>query len=124
MAQHYTGVALRTDSNKTGLRMQVCGIKDLPLMWVKNIQHFGGDPHRDTVLGQSAGGGSIMHQITAFGGLKGNVPFHQAIIQSPGFLPLNSNAQIEAIFQETVDFASLISGKTISATEDLRSLFS
>jgi carboxylesterase type B len=36
---------------------------------------------------------------------------------------LNSNAQIEAIFQETVDFASLISGKTISTTEDLRSLF-
>jgi len=63
-----------------------------------------------------------MHQITAFGGLKGNAPFRRAILQSPGFLPLNSNAQIEAIFQETVQYASLISGETISTTQDLRSL--
>jgi carboxylesterase type B len=95
----------------------------LALEWVKKyIYLFGGDPHRITVLGQSAGGGSIMHQITAFGGLKGNVPFHQAILQSPGFVPLKSNAQIEAIFQKTTKFASLISGKTISTTQDLRSL--
>lgn len=63
-----------------------------------------------------------MHQITAFGGLKGNVPFRQAILQSPGFVPLNSNAQIEAIFQETTKFASMLSGQTISTTQDLRSL--
>jgi cholinesterase len=95
----------------------------LALEWVKeNIHLFGGDPHRITVIGESAGGGSIMHQITAFGGLKGNVPFHQTITQSPGFQPLNSNAQIEAIYQETIKFASLISEKMISTTDDLRSL--
>ena len=73
-------------------------------------------------MGESAGGGSIMHQITAFGGTQGKVPFRRAIVQSPGFLPLNSNAQIESIFQETLKFASLLSGKTIATTQDLRSL--
>ncbi|KAF4948038.1 hypothetical protein FGADI_9929 [Fusarium gaditjirri] len=58
----------------------------LLLEWVQDKIHlFGGDRSRVTVFGQSAGGGSILHQITAYGGLKGPAPFRQAILQSPGF---------------------------------------
>lgn len=56
----------------------------LALSWIqKNIHLFGGDGQRVTVFGESAGAGSIMHQITAFGGLQGPAPFQQAVLQSP-----------------------------------------
>lgn len=57
-----------------------------------------------TVFGESAGGGSIEHQITAFGGSQ-SVPFARAIPQSPGFLPQANNTglenQLNRIFQLT-----------------------
>lgn len=62
----------------------------LAIEWVKtNIHLFGGDPNQITLIGESAGGGSIVHQITAFGGQQG-VSFQRAIPQSPGWFPINS----------------------------------
>jgi carboxylesterase type B len=87
------------------------------LEWVQKYIHlFGGDKNRVTVFGESAGGGSIMHQITAYGGAKGKVPFQQAIPQSPGWFPIQSNVQTETTYQK------LLSLTNTSSLEDLRAL--
>lgn len=56
----------------SGATLQADGVANAGLLdqrfaleWIqRNIHHFGGDPGRVTVVGESAGGGSIMHQIT------------------------------------------------------------
>jgi carboxylesterase type B len=70
------------------------------LQWIHNYIHiFGGDKNLVTVFGESAGGGSIMHQITAYGGTRGKVSFQQAIPQSPGWWPIQSDVQTENTYQ-------------------------
>jgi carboxylesterase type B len=90
----------------------------LAIEWVRNNIHlFGGDPERITLMGESAGGGSIMHQITAYGGAV-PAPFQQAIPQSPGFGPVPSNFNQEEIFQE---FLTVLGVKTIEEARRLPS---
>ncbi|PNS17242.1 Secreted lipase [Sphaceloma murrayae] len=80
------------------------------LKWVQKYIHlFGGDPDQVTVFGESAGGGSIMHQITAFAGERGSAPFQRAIPQSPGFTPTTSPKIQEDIYNGFLRAANITS---------------
>ncbi|OAL38917.1 hypothetical protein AYO20_01668 [Fonsecaea nubica] len=88
----------------------------LALEWIQtSIRLFGGDPNRVTIMGESAGGGSVIHQMTAYGGLK-SVPFQQAIPQSGAWLPVSSNFKKE---NTTQAFLALLN---VTSIEDARNL--
>jgi carboxylesterase type B len=58
------------------------------LQWVqKYISRFGGNPDHVTIWGESAGGGSIMLQTLAYGGIEKGDLFQAAIGSSP-YLPM------------------------------------
>ena len=79
------------------------------LEWIQKYVHlFGGNPEQVTVFGESAGGGSIMHQITAYGG-KDPVPFQQALAQSPGFFPVVSLQEQEQTLNDFLAYANVTS---------------
>ncbi|KAF2194226.1 alpha/beta-hydrolase [Zopfia rhizophila CBS 207.26] len=72
--------ATRNSGNPAGLLRRS---NNSIIYWVqKHIAKFGGDPDRVTVMGGSAGAGSIMHQITVFYN-----PEPSSLLQSPGYFP-------------------------------------
>lgn len=87
------------------------------LDWVKkNIHLFGGSASRVTVMGESAGGGSILNQLTAYGGAKGPVPFQRIITQSAGIQPAASAESLELSLQ------TLLAAVNVSTMEELRAV--
>lgn len=99
------GPTLQADGTaNAGLHDQI-----LALEWVQEHIHiFGGDKNRVTVMGESAGGGSITHHLTAYGGRK-PAPFQQAIIQSPAWTPMPSTTISEQRVHEFLRFANVSS---------------
>ncbi|KAI0382450.1 alpha/beta-hydrolase [Hypomontagnella monticulosa] len=98
---------------------QNAGLYDqrLAFQWVQKYIHlFGGDKDHVTVMGASAGAGSLMHHITSFGGEKEVPVFNQAIMFSPAFLPAPTNDI------PTVSFRDLIKMVRVSSLDELRAL--
>lgn len=71
----------------------------LALQWVQDKIHlFNGQKDEVTVVGASAGAGSILHHITANGG-EGDAPlFKRALPIGPGFEPIGGHSNAEEIF--------------------------
>lgn len=57
-------------------------------------------------MGESAGGGSILHHITAHGGTKDAPQFQQAILQSPAYVPRPYASQAENSFSTFLEAAN------------------
>ncbi|KAF9071773.1 alpha/beta-hydrolase [Rhodocollybia butyracea] len=91
-----------------GLLDQRAGIE-----WIKrHVVKFGGDPDDITIYGESAGGASMVMQITAYGGTK-PVPFKRVVTESVGFGPTLTDSQIE----ETTTSAATFVGCPTAGTE-------
>jgi carboxylesterase type B len=97
------------------------------LEWIQKFGPlFGGDVDNVSVWGESAGAGSIVHQLTAFGGRgAGEKPlFKQAVIQSPAFdAQVDRRGQLEQQFQEIATLAGC-AGKGLACLRaaDLKTL--
>lgn len=67
-------------------------------------------------MGESAGGGSILNQLTAYGGAKGPVPFQRIITQSAGIQPAASAESLELSLQ------TFLAAVNVSTMEELRAV--
>ena len=76
------------------------------LEWIQTYIHLlGGDPSQVSAWGESAGAGSIMHQLVAFGGTQDPL-FSRAVMQSPAFaFMFDRKGSLEQTFQNFTQLA-------------------
>ena len=76
------------------------------LQWIQSyISLVGGDPSQVSAWGESAGAGSIMHQLVSYGGTQ-NPLFSKAVMQSPAFqIMLDRKGTLEQTFQNFTTLA-------------------
>lgn len=85
------------------------------LKWVQQYIHlFGGNPDQVTVEGESSGGGSILAHVTSYGNTQ-DIPFVQAVTQSPYLLYISPTQQ-EVTYQQTLEYAEVTSYSSLQAT--------
>ncbi|MCH5273287.1 MAG: carboxylesterase family protein [Lachnospiraceae bacterium] len=101
-----------------GLLDQQAGIK-----WViRNIKEFGGDPKNITIAGQSAGGGSVMSQLTAPSnkGLFQRAVVMSGIIRSPyGNGPIAAPTSLHDAEQQGKEFLEFAGASTLAEARKL-----
>ncbi|KAL8788912.1 MAG: hypothetical protein Q9213_001435 [Squamulea squamosa] len=85
---------------KTGLPNAGLYDQRAALQWIQDyIGLVGGDKSQVSAWGLSAGAGSILHQLVAFGGTQDPL-FSRAVLQSPAFQPLfDRKGTLEQTFQ-------------------------
>jgi carboxylesterase type B len=73
------------------------------LQWVqKEIQNFGGDPGHVVLGGQSAGAGSVVNQLTAYGGQDQHL-FQAAIMESQSMPPIRNISDQQFQYDDLVN---------------------
>lgn len=92
----------------------------LALEWIQEyIGLFGGDKSQTTVIGESAGGGSAVAQLTAFGGEQGPAPFTKVISQSAIWWTTPDEA---GAWQQVLAQASTTQNASVTSVQQLRGL--
>ena len=76
------------------------------LQWIQDyIGLVGGDKTQVSAWGESAGAGSILHQLVSFGGTQDPL-FSKAVMQSPAFqFMFDRRGSLEQIFQNFTELA-------------------